>query len=108
MKTAGNLFSDVPSGLREEFFEDIIRHRTFRLQRIVSRRHVTPEGQWYDQETDEWVAVIKGEAVVRFEAGDAAVTLRPGDHILIPAHQRHRVEWTSDREDTVWLALYFG
>ena len=35
------------------------------VERIVSWGHVTPEGQWYDQEKDEWVlleAEILGRA----------------------------------------------
>jgi len=51
--------------------------------------------------------VLKGRAVLRFEKGDEAVTMIPGDCLLIPAHERHRVEWTSCEEETVWLALHF-
>ena len=34
--------------------------------------------------------------------------LRPGDHILLGAHVRHRVEWTDADTPTVWLAVHYG
>jgi len=51
--------------------------------------------------------VLKGRGLIRFEKGNETVELGQGDYILIPAHERHRVEWTSEEEDTVWLALHF-
>jgi cupin 2 domain-containing protein len=46
--------------------------------------------------------------MLRFEKGSLRVTLLPGDYIFIPAHERHRVEWTAEHEETVWLALHYG
>ncbi len=102
-----NIFSDIPLDLSEESFEDIIKGSTFRLERIISMGHATPEGKWYDQDLDEWVMVVKGRAMLRFEGESTAITLGPGDHILIPAHKKHRVEETSGQEETIWLALHF-
>jgi cupin 2 domain-containing protein len=31
-----------------------------------------------------------------------------GDYLHIPAHLRHRVEWTAENEVTVWLAVHHG
>jgi cupin 2 domain-containing protein len=28
--------------------------------------------------------------------------------VNIPAHLRHRVEWTTPVEPTVWLAIHYG
>ena len=28
--------------------------------------------------------------------------LNPGDFVNIPAHTRHRVEWTDEKQSTVW------
>ena len=77
----------------------------FRLERIVSRGHSSPDAFWYDQEDDEWVTLLSGEAILKFENGENVI-LRPGDWIEIPARTRHRVESTSETEDTVWLALH--
>jgi cupin 2 domain-containing protein len=32
--------------------------------------------------------------------------MRPGDYVNLPAHCRHRVEWTDPERETVWLALH--
>ena len=28
--------------------------------------------------------------------------------VNIPAHRRHRVEWTDPHEPTIWLAVHYG
>jgi cupin 2 domain-containing protein len=52
------------------------------------------------------VIVLQGAARVRFE--DGMVEMTPGDFIYIPAHQKHRVEWTMPGEPTIWLAVFYG
>jgi cupin 2 domain-containing protein len=52
------------------------------------------------------VIVLKGAARLRFESRPA-IELRPGDAILIPAHEWHRIDWTTDAEPTLWLAVHF-
>ena len=88
----------------EETFAALVAGKDFELEEIVSRGAASPEGFWYDQERSEWVLLVQGEATLRFE-GDEIVELRAGDHLLIPAGVRHRVERTS--VDAVWLALHF-
>jgi cupin 2 domain-containing protein len=70
-------------------------------------REQSPEGFWYDQDEAEWVVVLKGEAKLLFEDDHEPITMRPGDHVLIPAHRKHRVEWTTPDEPTVWLAVFY-
>ena len=105
--TVQNMFADVPGTLPDERFEELIRGGRFRLERIISAGHVTPAGQWYDQDDDEWVLVLRGSARLQFDGESGPVRLRPGEYVLIPAHCRHRVEWTDPREPTIWLALHF-
>jgi cupin 2 domain-containing protein len=102
-----NLFADVPSALAAEQFDVLVTAGRVRLERIVSTAHATPAGRWDDQDTNEWVVVLRGSAGLRFEDGDAVVVLREGDHLVIPAHRRHRVEWTDAHQPTVWLALHY-
>ncbi len=90
----------------EEVFETLLERPGLRLERIVSRGQVTPPGQWYDQEQEEWVAVIAGCAHLRIEGHGALLVLKPGDSVYLPPHCRHRVEWTATDEVTVWLALH--
>ncbi|MDA7922248.1 cupin domain-containing protein, partial [Verrucomicrobiales bacterium] len=78
-----------------------------RIERIISRGHRSPSDFWYDQDTSEWVLILKGEGELIFEDSNEPVTLKPGDWIEIPAHRRHRVASTSEQEDTVWLAVHW-
>lgn len=77
----------------------------FRLERILSFGQTTPTNEWYDQAWAEWVAVIKGMAILAYDDGET-VTLRVGDHLVIPPNRRHRVTFTS--EDCFWLAFHYN
>jgi len=100
-----NVFSGVPDLFLEELFQSLVKTPHVRVERIISRGHTTPPGEWYDQEQNEWVLLIKGAAKVRFE--NDLIEMKPGDFIDIPAHQRHRVEWTTPDEATIWLAVFY-
>lgn len=76
-----------------------------RIERIVSAGQTSPPGFWYDQDEDEWVAVIQGEAELAWDDGRRR-TMRAGDWVMIPAHARHRVERTSADPPCVWLAVF--
>lgn len=106
MTAMGNLFAAVPPGTAGEFVEELLATRTFRIERIVSRGEASPPGFWYDQPEDEWVLLLAGGAVLRLADGPR-VTLKPGDHLLIPRRCRHRVDWTDPETQTVWLAVHF-
>lgn len=103
----GNLLEPVSGALGRERIDEILRGDNVRIERIVSHGHRSPEGFWYDQKESEWVALLAGRAGLRFEGVEEPVVLNPGDHVDIPAHTRHRVEWTADDEDTVWLAVFY-
>ncbi len=104
---ANNLFSEIPSTLQGEFFQTLAESGSVRIERIVSDGHASPPGEWYDQNRDEWVMLVSGEATLRFESNADLVTMLPGDHVMIPAGCRHRVERTDMTQKTVWLAVYF-
>ncbi|MGF1760481.1 cupin domain-containing protein [Photobacterium sagamiensis] len=103
-----NLFSQIPSTLPEEIFQDLVKTDSVRIERIISRGHSTPSGDWYDQEENEWVLVVKGEAKLLFEEEMKVVHLNEGDYINIPANQRHQVTWTSPDKETIWLAVFYS
>ena len=105
MKT-NNIFKNIPNKLQEELFEDIISNDGIKIQRIVSQGDTTPEGEWYDQESDEWVIVLQGKATISFENEDD-ITLIVGEYLNIPAYKKHRVSWTSETEQTIWIAVHY-
>jgi cupin 2 domain-containing protein len=111
----GNLFSPGDPSPESELVEVLaggVRDPTqtstgsLRIERIVSRGHSSPEGFWYEQEEDEWVALLQGEARLQFRDPEELVELQPGDHLLIPAHRPHRVAWTTPEAETIWLAVF--
>lgn len=101
-----NLFGDIPKDLPEELTEVLQAGHDVRIERIVSHGHCSPEGFWYDQDRAEWVIVLKGAARLQFE--DRLLEMGPGDFVNIPAHQKHRVAWTTPDEPTIWLAVHYG
>ena len=102
-----NLFAATPGSVPDELFQTLLQTAAFKVERIVSAGQRTPPDQWYDQDRHEWVILLRGKAGLLFEGDGEPTVLRPGDYILIPAHRRHRVEWTDLTEKTVWLALHY-
>jgi cupin 2 domain-containing protein len=100
-----NLFADLPQQLSDELFTTLLESKNLRIERIVSHGHASPDGFWYDQDHHEWVMVLKGAARLSFE--DETVEMKPGDFVNIPAHKKHRVEWTMPDEPTIWLAAFY-
>ena len=93
--------------MQDEISETLLKSEHFKLERIVSSGQATPSGEWYDQDTNEWVILLSGSAGLLFDGEEEIFIMEPGDYIHIPSHQRHRVEWTDPEQKTVWLALHF-
>jgi len=105
--TSVNIFEGFQPHSNEELFTTLLNSQSVRIERIESHGHASPEGFWYDQAEHEWVVVLKGAARLRFEDESSAIELKPGDSLNIAAHRRHRVEWTTPEEPTVWLAVHY-
>jgi cupin 2 domain-containing protein len=100
-----NLFAGIPNQLSTELFTTLLSAGHVRIERIVSRGHASLPDFWYDQDENEFVLLVTGAARLQFE--DRVIEMKPGDCINIPAHQRHRVEWTTQDEQTIWLAVFY-
>ena len=107
MKPIRNIYSSIPADLPEELIQDILTAGSFKIERIVSKGHASPQGFWYDQDQNEWVLLLKGSAGLLFEGTDDVLALKPGDYVNIPAHLKHRVEWTDPDTETVWVAVMY-
>lgn len=107
MEKIKNIFSNIPASLPNELFEDIISTENCKIERIISRGHTTPKGKWYDQNKNEFVLVLKGNAELRFEKNNKLIKMKVGDYINIPAQIRHRVEKTDAGEETIWLTVFY-
>ncbi len=106
-KKLQNLFADIPGNLAHEWVEELQRTGQVRIERIVSRGQSSPVNFWYDQAEDEWVTVLAGKAILEIE-GQSKMMLGVGDALHIPAHTRHRVEWTDPQHNTIWLAVFWS
>lgn len=105
-KEKKNIFAGLPENLPEEIFETIIEKKDFLLERIISVGHNSPQNFWYDQEKNEFVMLMSGSAKIIYDDGKS-FSLSAGDYLIIPAHQKHRVEETDKNQKTIWLALHY-
>ncbi|MGE5465684.1 MAG: cupin domain-containing protein [Methanocella sp.] len=103
-----NLYADLPEDAANEQVVALLSRPGLRIERIVSNGQASPAGYWYDQPQSEWVVVVRGSARLRFEGDERDVVMQAGDWIDIPAHRRHRVEWTDPDTHTIWLAIHYG
>jgi cupin 2 domain-containing protein len=115
-RIGGNLFDAVAAPTDDEHVDALVEHGGVTIERIVSTGQASLPGFWYDSPRAEWVVLLSGAAVLEFEGegGGKGGTeaglhpMKPGDHVLIEAHCRHRVAWTSETEPSVWLAVYYS
>ena len=101
-----NIFDSIPTDLSSEIFDDLVSSDTVKIERIISKGQTSPDFGWYDQEQNEWVIIIAGSAIIGFD-DKPSVTLKMGDYLNIPAHQKHKVAWTDPDVETVWLAVHY-
>jgi cupin 2 domain-containing protein len=90
-----------------ERVDELLQRPGLRIERIVSCGQASPPGFWYDQAESEWILLLTGSAGLRLEHEDYTRLLVPGDCLDIPAHCRHRVEWTPQGTLTFWLAVFY-
>ena len=98
-----NLFCSKGASLEHEVFFDLLCQKNVRIEKILSMGQISTE--WYDQDEDEWVCVLEGEAELTYEDGSRQ-SLGAGDHVFLPAHKRHKVSYTS--KPCVWLCVFIG
>jgi cupin 2 domain-containing protein len=111
-----NIFEQIPAstapgtkhswGVTDEQFSELFSKPGLKIERIVSTGQSSPPDFWYDQAVGEWVLLIQGEAKLRLADEPAARHLKTGDFLNIPAHQKHRVDWTPADQITIWLAIH--
>ncbi len=101
-----NLFQNIPDKLPDEIFETIAESNNVKVERIISDGHTSQPGFWYNQDQNEFVIILKGNAVLEFDEG-VSVEMTAGDYCIIPAHKKHRVSYTDKSGKTVWLAVFY-
>ena len=101
-----NLFKEIPERLPNEVFDIIVSNKNVKIERIISDGHITPNNIWYDQDSYEFVILIKGGAEIEFENG-IIESLKTGDYLTIAPHEKHRVIYTDMTGKTIWLAIHY-
>jgi len=104
-----NILENIILDKSSEEFMDLISTKKVRIERIVSNGQTSEENFWYDQDENEFVIVLEGNAVLEIEEeGEIkTVELNKNDYINIKAHTKHRVAYTDTSKPTVWLAVFY-
>lgn len=106
MDKMSNIFDAIPDNLEAEVFELLAKSDRVKIERIISKGHQSPDSGWYDQDQNEWVIILKGEAVLLFD-DECSISLKAGDYFNILAHKKHKVKWTAPDSETIWLAVHY-
>jgi len=103
-----NLFdiSQFDLSAKEEIVHSLISHRLVRIERIISHGQIS--NKWYDQQEDEWVVLLQGNATLIFEEEQQKISMEKGSYLFIPAHKKHKVTFTSKQPPCIWLAIYLN
>ncbi len=99
-----NIGRDLPDATGQECVEPLVKTKDVLIERIVSRGQASAPEVWYDSAQIEWVMLVQGRARLMWEDGRVS-DMEAGDHVTIPAHCRHRVDWTAPDQDCVWVAV---
>ena len=99
-----NIFSNVAEAVEEEQFTVLGKSPNCRIERIVSSGYSSPEGFWYDQEYDEFILLMQGEATLEFE--DKQMDMKAGDYLIVPKNCKHRIAKSSLDPACVWLCVF--
>ena len=102
-----NIYANIPMVIPQEIFQELFQSASFKIERIISKGQVTPPNHWYDQPKNEWIILLQGKAGLLFAENQRMIELKPGDYLNIPAHCRHRVEYTDMSGETIWLAIHY-
>jgi len=99
-----NLLDNIPFTSKNEIFNTIISNDNIKIERIISYGQTTPKDYWYNQEEDEFVLILKGDAKIQYDDGSIHI-LNTNDSLYIQSHQKHKVTYTAN--PTIWLAIFF-
>ncbi|MDD2780330.1 cupin domain-containing protein [Sulfuricurvum sp.] len=100
MITLNNLYRTETPVSNSEIFTPLFQNKTLKIESI--RSWLKAPGEIYDQQEDEWVVLLIGEASL--EVNEQRLTLSAGDYCFIPAHTKHQVLSTSS--DALWLGVF--
>ena len=98
-----SFLEEIPVNSKDEIFQTIVKNDNIKIERIISYSQTAPSDFWYDQEEDEFVYIIQGDAKIKYVDGTVN-NLNTNDSLYIKAHQKHQVIYTSN--PAIWLAVF--
>lgn len=100
-----NVFENIIIDKNKEQFFDLLKDDKIKIEKIVSNGQSSSVNFWYEQKENEFVLILKGNAILEYE--DKDIELKEGDYINIKAFTKHRVKYTNKDEPTIWLAVFY-
>ena len=90
----------TPTPKSGETLTTLLSHKNIKINHIISSDKL--EGIEYQQEEDEWLVLLEGEATLLIDNQERH--LKKGETFFIPAQTPHKVLKT--RNGTVWLTVH--
>ncbi|MGB5919875.1 cupin [Arcobacter sp.] len=101
-----NIFDKVNVDKNNEEYITLLREKSVRVERIVSNGQKSEDNFWYEQDENEFILLLEGDAIIEFEE-NREVKLIKGDFLDIKAREKHRIKYTSISQPTIWLAIFY-
>jgi cupin 2 domain-containing protein len=95
-----NLYEEKFPNENREVFSTLFQNESIKIESI--RSWLKTPGEVYNQDQDEWVILLEGEA--KLEIDNIMVNLQRGDYLFIPKHTLHRVHSTA--KNTLWIGVF--
>lgn len=100
MIIVNNIYHSREPDENSETFVTVFQNNSLKIESI--RSWLKTPGEVYDQEHDEWVLLVRGEAYLQIN--EQILHLSAGDYCFIPKRTQHQVLSTSN--DALWLGVF--
>lgn len=97
-----NIFNVKNINKNKEIVEILKENENVKIEKIVSTGQTT---DWMEQEQEEFVMLIQGEAIIEYE--NKKQELRAGDTVIIKKNEKHRVAYTSENPCCIWICIFY-
>ena len=87
----------------KEIVEILKENENVKIEKIISTGQTT---EWMEQEKEEFVMLIQGEAIIEYE--NKKQELSAGDTVIIKKNEKHRVAYTSENPCCIWICIFYN
>lgn len=97
-----NIFDVKNIDKTKEIVEILKENENVKIEKIISTGQTT---DWMEQEQEEFVMLIQGEAIIEYE--NKKQELSAGDTVIIKKNEKHRVAYTSENPCCIWICVFY-